>query len=298
MTDAGLAGAVERGLADRGLEEISVVSSQAVGGGCIHEARLLELEDGGRLFVKSNRTDGAAEMFEAERRGLEALAAVDVLRVPRDPWLGSTGELSFLVMEAIREGRRGPDFFPRFGEGFARFHREGRGERFGFESDNFLGSTPQPNDWSSDWVEFWRRRRIGHQLVLARETGRSDRELERLGDRLLGRLDEWIDLPEEPPCLLHGDLWGGNYLVDESGEPVLVDPAVYYGHREADLAMTRLFGGFEPSFYEGYEESWPLPAGAEDRLPLYELYHLLNHLNLFGAAYRGRCLAILSRYVG
>ncbi|MCB1032948.1 MAG: fructosamine kinase family protein, partial [Acidobacteria bacterium] len=115
-------------------------------------------------------------------------------------------------------------------------------------------------------------------------------ELESLGARLMDRLDSWLEVPEEPPCLLHGDLWGGNYLVDEAGKAVLIDPAVYYGHREADLAMTRLFGGFGPAFYEGYEEEWPLAPGSEERLAIYELYHLLNHLNLFGRGYRGACV--------
>ncbi len=147
-------------------------------------------------------------------------------------------------------------------------------------------------------MDFWRSHRLGFQLRLAREHGVSDDELDRLGDRLMDRLDAWIDLSDEPACLLHGDLWGGNYLSDENGDPVLIDPAVYYGHREADLAMTRIFGGFEPAFYRAYEDEWPLPPGSEDRLPLYELYHLLNHLNLFGRSYRGRCVGILRRYVG
>jgi fructosamine-3-kinase len=204
-------------------------------------------------------------------------------------------------MEAIGiggSGRSGRDFPAEFGRRFARLHRSTRGARFGFPHDNYLGSTPQPNGWSDDGCDFFRRRRLGHQLGLARAGGLADRGLARLGDRLLDRLDRWLDLPGEPACLLHGDLWGGNYLVDDAGAPVLIDPAAYHGHREADLAMTRLFGGFDAAFYAAYEEEWPLSPGSEERRPLYELYHLLNHLNLFGAAYRGRCLAILRRYAG
>ncbi|HUP43131.1 MAG TPA: fructosamine kinase family protein, partial [Thermoanaerobaculia bacterium] len=130
------------------------------------------------------------------------------------------------------------------------------------------------------------------------ERGLSDGELDRLGERLLGRLGDWLDLPEEPACLLHGDLWSGNYLADEAGDPVLIDPAAYYGHREADLAMTELFGSFDSSFYAAYEAEWPLPAGSRDRRELYKLYHRLTHLTLCGRGYRGRCLEILRRFVG
>ncbi len=133
-------------------------------------------------------------------------------------------------------------------------------------------------------------------MRLARERGLSDDELDRLGDRLLERLDDWIDLREEPACLLHGDLWSGNYMADDAGDPVLIDPAAYYGHREADLAMTELFGGFDHTFYEAYEEEWPLPPGSPERREIYKLYHLLNHLNLFGRGYRARCIGILQRF--
>lgn len=267
-----------------------------MGGGCIHQTALLELADGRRLFLKSNRS-APADMFAREAEGLVALAAAGAIRVPGDPLPGGGGEAPhFLVMEAIGSGRPGWDFSATFGRRFARLHRATQGTRFGFPHDNYLGSTPQPNGWSDDWCDFWRRSRLGHQLALARANGLADRELLRLGDRLLDRLDRLLDLPDEPACLLHGDLWGGNYLVDEAGEPVLIDPATYYGHREADLAITRLFGGFDARFCAAYEEEWPLPAGAGERGPIYELYHLLNHLNLFGAGYRGQCLEILRRY--
>ncbi len=203
----------------------------------------------------------------------------------------------FLVLEAIDTGRRGEGFFETFGRRFAELHRKATGERFGFERDNYIGSTPQPNRWSDDWCEFWRRQRLGFQLDLARRRGLSDRTLDRLGDALLERLDELIGEPAEPPTLLHGDLWGGNgnYMVDEEGAPVLIDPAAYFGRREADLAMTRLFGGFDARFYAAYEEVWPLSPGAETRLDVYKLYHLLNHLNLFGGGYRSSSIDVLRR---
>jgi fructosamine-3-kinase len=288
--------ALEAGLARRG-EPGHVVRALPVGGGSIHRAQIVELGDGRRLFVKSN-AEAPTGMFEAEAAGLSALAAPGLLRVPRDPWVGEAGGIRFLAMEAIEEGRADGGFFRRFGTALAELHRAARGDRFGFATDNWIGATPQPNAWHTDWVEFVRRLRLGFQLDLARRRGLSDGALDRLGDRLLDRLGDWIDLPDEPPCLVHGDLWSGNFLVGAGGEPVLVDPAVYYAHREAELAMTRLFGGFDAAFYAAYEEAWPLPPGSAERQTIYSLYHLLNHLNLFGAGYRGQCVSVLWRLVG
>lgn len=295
--DETLRRAVARRLGEAGGEEVEIASAVPVGGGSINRAYRVDLAGGRRLFVKAHDSAPRA-MFEREAEGLAALVAASALRVPREPLPGAAGGVSFLAMEWIESGRPGAGFFERFGRGFARLHRTTAARRFGFAHDNWLGASPQPNGWTGDWVEFWRRHRLGHQLRLARANGLSDRTLDRLGDRLAARLGEWIDLPEEPPCLLHGDLWGGNYLAGADGEPVLIDPACYYGHREADLAMTRLFGGFSPEFYRAYEEEWPLPPGSAERLAIYELYHLLNHLNLFGRSYRGRCVAILERLVG
>lgn len=287
--------AVESALAARDGGAVEIAGARPASGGCIHEAWLVSLADGRRVFVKA---DAAAppDLFAREAEGLAALAAAGVLRVPAGALPGRAGATGFLVMEAIAEGRPGERFFADFGRRFAALHRATRGSRCGFAHDNYIGGTAQPNGWADSWVDFFRDRRLGHQLRLARERGHADGELARLGDRLLERLGRWLDLPGEPACLLHGDLWSGNFLADAEGEPVLIDPAVYYGHREADLAMTRLFGGFAADFYAAYEEAWPLPPGHQERLPLYQLYHLLNHLNLFGAGYRGQCLAVLRRY--
>ncbi|MCA9664263.1 MAG: fructosamine kinase family protein, partial [Myxococcales bacterium] len=220
----------------------------------------------------------------------------DVLRVPEVVAVAR----EFIVLEHIETSSiRPPGFSRAFGAALAELHTSTSAARFGFAHDNYLGATPQPNGELDDWVEFFGRRRIGYQLGLARERGHARRgdELDTLGARLLEALGEIIGEPDEPPCLLHGDLWGGNYLVAEDGAPVLIDPAVYYGRREADLAMTRLFGGFDGAFYAGYEARWPLAAGAERRFVVYELYHLLNHLNLFGGSYRSSCIAHLRRLV-
>ena len=297
--DPALRTAVEALIAERTGDAARITGSRPAGGGCIHRTEVVEVADGRRYFVKSSLTP-PPQIFEREAEGLAALAATGAIRVPRPLGTG-TEPLSFLVMEAIETGRPPTEFAADFGRRFARLHQAnpaGGVELYGFEHDNHIGATPQPNPWTADWVEFFRRHRLGHQLDLARQNGVSDPILERLGERLLDRLDELVGEPEEPPCLLHGDLWSGNYMVDEHGEPVLIDPAAYYGRREADLAMTMLFGGFDGRFYAAYEEVWPLAPGSADRLEIYKLYHLLNHLNLFGGGYRDGCVAILRRFAG
>ncbi len=275
--------------------------SRAVGGGCINAARVVVLEDGRRYFVKSNPRP-LPGMFPAEAESLNAMAATEIIRVPRA--LGTGGEpgseypdcIPCIVMEYIEQGTRGPGFFSNFGRDFAEFHRATRCDRFGFRNDNYIGGTPQPNNIGRDWVEFWRRYRLGFQLELARRNGLGDHSMTRLGERLMNRLSELIGEPDESACLLHGDLWGGNYLAGEDGEAVLIDPAAYYGRREADLAMTILFGGFDDEFHRAYHETWPLEDGYHERLEVYKLYHLLNHLNLFGSSYYAGCMSILRKY--
>lgn len=287
-----------------GGEPARIVSQQAASGGCIHDARTVELADGRRFFVKARRdTTSMPGVFAREAEGLRALADAatldDALRVPEVIAVvdAPTSAPSALVLEAIDIGSPGAGFFETFGRGFAALHRATSPDgRIGFARDNYLGATPQPNGWKDEWVDFWREHRLGHQLRLARANGVSDPTLDRLGDRLLERLDDYLG-PVDEPSLLHGDLWGGNYLADAAGRPVLIDPAAYYGHREADLAMTRLFGGFESAFYRAYEEAWPLTPGARERGAIYELHHMLNHLNLFGGGYRSGCLERLRRLV-
>lgn len=271
----------------------SIARDSACGGGCINDARVLELDDGRRFFLKTNPAP-LPRMFEAEAAGLAALAEPGAIRVPRPIATGANPP--FILMENIAPGRQERDFQERLGRGLARLHRVTAQARFGFDEDNYIGATPQPNGWMNGWTDFWRERRLGFQLKLARDHGRAGSDFFRAGERLMARLGEYLDEPAETACLLHGDLWGGNYLSDEAGEPVLIDPATYYGRREADLAMTYLFGGFDARFYAAYEEIWPLEEGSAARLDLYKLYHLLNHLNLFGGGYAGSCMAIMQRY--
>jgi len=303
---AELRAAVEAALAERDGRPASVVADRAVSGGCIHDSRLLELEDGRRVFLKSDAS-APPDVFEREAEGLAALAAAGALRVPRHPLPGRAGDVTFLLMEAIPTGSPGSGFWEDFGRRFAHLHRTTAGQGgtgdagtglCGFAHHNYLGGTPQPNPWTASWVDFYRRHRLAHQLHLARDRGRATDDVLRLGDRLLDRLDDLIEVDDEPACLLHGDLWSGNFLADDAGAPVLIDPAAHYGHREADLAMTSLFGGFDRRFYAAYEETWPLPAGSDRRQEIYQLYHLLNHLNLFGGGYLDGCLRVLRRYAG
>lgn len=267
------------------------VNLAAVGGGCIAQARIATFADGYRVFVKT--AQGMTGMFACEAEGLAALAAADAIRIPEVLLVGEEG----LVLEAIGTGSRPPDFFETFGRQFAQLHQY-RGQSFGFSSDNFIGSTTQPNSPvgnGDDWPEFFLERRLRFQADLAETNGHGP-ELRQLLDEGEVRITGLLNESAEPPSLLHGDLWGGNYLVDEQGKPCLIDPAVYYGHREADLAMTLLFGGFDAAFYVAYGEAFPLAPGHEDRLPIYQLYHLLNHLNLFGSAYYAQCIRILQPY--
>jgi len=285
------------------LERGAPLELKPVGGGCIADSQVAVFADGSSVFVKC--AAAAPDLFEREAEGLAALAATGVIRIPEVLAVDSGS----LVLEHIRQASRLPGFFALFGSDFARLHQF-HGPACGFRRDNYIGSTPQPNspirgEWitgggagagdGSDWPEFFIERRLRFQARLAAERGHANQLLHLL-DRCEKRLNELLCAAIEPPCILHGDLWGGNFIVDEKGTACLIDPAVYYGHREADLAMTRLFGGFEPAFYEVYNDEWPLADGHTERLPIYQLYHLLNHLNLFGGGYYAQSENILQRY--
>ncbi len=291
-----MSGLVERAVSHALGASVGVVSARAASGGCISSATLLTLTDGRDVFLKLHDPEPAG-LLERESEGLAALERAAAIRTPEVVGVGKVGGKQYLLLEAISESTRPPGFFADLGRRFARLHRGTVGERCGFERDNFIGATPQPNGWLDSWPEFFARRRLGFQLRLARQRGRSTPELDRLGDRLLAVLESRLEVPGEVPCLLHGDLWSGNLLCDDAGRPVLIDPACYHGHREADLAMTRLFGGFGADFYGAYEEEWPLPPGSAERLDIYKLYHLLNHLNLFGGSYLRDCIGLLKKIV-
>lgn len=261
-----------------------------VSGGCINTAVVLT-DDKHTYFVKLNRK-GLLPMFEAEAAGLAEMAATNSIRVPRSLCAGCAGSHAFIAMEHIPMGGRSGDGSARAGRELAAMHRATCGN-FGWERDNTIGSTPQRNDRDCDWIAFWRDHRLGFQLDLAAGNGFGGR-LQRLGERLLAAFPGLID-HDPRPSLLHGDLWGGNMSFDREGGPVIFDPAVYYGDREADLAMTELFGGFDTNFYASYRDAWPLDPGYRSRKTLYNLYHILNHLNLFGGGYLGQAEGMMER---
>lgn len=271
--------------------EIAAGSERSVGGGSINSCARFDSAIGA-LFVKHGDTS-SLEMFQAEADGLAELAKARAVRIPKVLAVGEQDGVALLALEWIdlRSGASGSE--KKLGELLAVQHRVTR-DKFGWHRDNTIGSTPQSNLETAEWPEFLCEQRLRPQLQLAKNNGaRSD--LIDCGERLCERLDRFFTGYRPTPSLLHGDLWGGNWSSDASGQPVLFDPAVYYGDREADLAMTRLFGGFGASFYSAYQSAWPLAAGATSRVTLYNLYHVLNHFNLFGGGYLRQALGMIQR---
>lgn len=253
--------------------------ASSIGGGCINDARRLLGEDGRSYFVKANAAD-FLPLFEAEAEALAEIAATHTLRVPKPICSGTTGDRSHLVLEFIRSGSSRPSSQRKLGEGLARLHQIEQ-PHFGWKRDNAIGATPQPNPVSTSWLEFYREHRLQHQFRLAAQRGKTFTGT----DVLLDRVPAFFSTYSPTPSLLHGDLWGGNADVDEQGQPFVFDPASYYGDREADLAFTHMFGGFSSDFYAAYENLFPLDPGFPIRKTLYNLYHELNHFNLFGGSY-------------
>lgn len=287
----------ERALAAAFAEALGVdvpqVALEPVGGGCINQAAVCEVA-GERWFVKWNDRPLAGQ-FAAEAAGLAALAAAESgLVVPSVLVHSDVPGAAFLVLGYLERGARGPRFDEALGQGLAALHRSSAPE-FGFALDGYCGATPQPNARCASWLEFYRERRLGHQLTLARAAGFPSEGF-RAGQRLLARLEAWIE-DDEPPALIHGDLWSGNLYPCAGGRPGLVDPAAYYGHREAELGMMTLFGGFSQRVFAAYDEAFPLAAGWRERLGLYELYHVLNHFNLFGGGYASQAESLIRRYL-
>ena len=261
---------------------------QTLGGGCINQALRIRTPQQS-LFVKLNQAH-CLGMFEQEADGLRELTDAQALRAPQVLGHGLAGNQAFLALEYLPLKGQGDAALA--GELLAQQHRI-NGPTFGWHRDNTLGATPQPNRQGTDWAVFWREQRLGHQLDLARDNGHGG-SLQTRGRLLMERLPALL-AHQPSPSLLHGDLWSGNlsYLTD--GQPVIYDPAVYWGDRECDLAMTELFGGFPARFYDAYRNAWPLQPGYGTRRTLYNLYHILNHLNLFGGGYGQQALSMIDR---
>lgn len=262
-------------------------------GGCIHHAYQISTTRGA-YFLKWNKR-GEADNYRAEQRGLELLARHRAGFAATPLTTGQTEVHSFLMLEFIEEAKPSGEFWEEFGRQLAALHRNSN-PYFGLDHDNFIGRLPQNNRPSPDYVRFFIESRLRPQVRLARDGGWIDENKSKSFERLYHRLPDLI--PPEPPALLHGDLWQGNFLCTRENMPVLIDPAVYYGHREAEIAFTGLFGGFDPTFYESYHQAFPLTPGWRSRQDLFNLYPLLVHLNLFGKSYLAAITSILHRYSG
>lgn len=276
------------------LEEIlneNIVSNSFIGGGSIANSQIVVTESGKKYFLKSYGNN--ITILQNEANGLNELAKSIVIRIPKV--IAVTDK--FLLLEFIETGRNGTGFSEIFGRQFAKMHRT-TSEDFGFYENNFIGSTPQTNvPEKNSWLDFFWENRLLFQFKLAEKNGYVNSDFRTLFIKLEKEVPSILSGTEEKPTLLHGDLWSGNFMVDENSNPVLIDPAVYYGHREADLAMTRMFGGFDSNFYSAYNNEFPLPDDWEYRINLYMLYHVMNHLNLFGRGYYSQAISIIKKYV-
>lgn len=264
---------------------------RAVGGGCINATEVMTGKDGTRYFIKLNNA-ATLDMFEAEAAGLEEIRLSGSVRAPQPIVTGTAGSQAFLVLEYLDFGGDGKRADAMLGRQLAAMHRHTR-PGFGWSRNNTIGTTRQINTEESDWVTFYREHRLRFQLELAKENG--NRQLLQRGEALLEVLPVFYRDYRPGPSLLHGDLWGGNHAVLRDGTPVIFDPAVYYGDREADVAMTEMFGGFGSGFHAAYREAWPLDSGYRVRRDLYNLYHVLNHFNLFGGGYAGQAATMIDR---
>ncbi|MDR4989290.1 MAG: fructosamine kinase family protein [Bacteroidales bacterium] len=281
---------------------IAVNNTSSVGGGCINDAHRIET-GAGTFFMKYNSAHRYPGMFEAEARGLRLLAGAGCLRVPEVIGYDTAGDDALLILEHIAAAPRAEDFWINFGVGLAKMHKPGTrhggdeqaAPSFGLDHDNYIGSLPQSNRQHESWTDFFMAERLEAQLKRARDTGKAGADLVSMFDALSRHLGDFF--PEEPPALLHGDLWSGNYMCGDDGQAVVIDPAVYYGHRYMDLGMSKLFGGFSAAFYDAYAQTFPLEASWQKSLDIANLYPLMVHVNLFGGSYPGSVKAILRKFV-
>lgn len=269
-----------------------ITEIRSLSGGCINDAYRIAAENNQVYFLKVNSPSG---MFITEANGLKELKKANAVNVPEV----FCADEEFILTEYIEQGRYPKDFFEKFGHSFALMHRFTSG-MFGFYEDNFIGSTPQNNlpdlEEKTSWVKFYFNKRLLYQFRLAQNNGHTDTSFQNAFSNIENKIENILSGSENIPSVLHGDLWSGNFICSSSGEAFIIDPAVYYGNREADLAMTKLFGGFSREFYESYNNTYPLPDGYEYRENIYKLYHVLNHLNLFGSGYYHQALSLMKFY--
>ncbi|MEM8637936.1 MAG: fructosamine kinase family protein [Cyanobacteria bacterium P01_G01_bin.54] len=270
-------------------QPFTIQNRRSVSGGCINQG--YAISDGDRTYFVKTNSPGQREMFIAERLGLQQMAQTQTIRVPQPILDGATEDCSFIVLEWLELGRGVDASWQQMGRNLAALHRDRGSDQFGWDLNNTIGSTPQINTWTDGWADFFAEQRIGYQLRLAKRRGGDFPETQRVVDRV----KEILAAHQPQPSLVHGDLWSGNAACNSDGEPIIFDPAAYWGDREVDLAMTELFGGFPAAFYRGYEATWPLDAGYGQRKSLYNLYHILNHFNLFGGGYGSQASQMLNQ---
>ncbi len=273
--------------------KVRIKKISAISGGDINDASLIECDSGDTFFVKYNALEKGFEMLVAEEEALFEIARTRSISTPQVLVSGKTVEQAFLVLEFIPPSAPSKEFWTTFGQKLAALHRYSN-DKFGWNRENFIGSLPQINRWCLQWTDFFAECRILPQLQLA-----MDRRRLSVADcndchRILRKIDEIC--PLEDPALTHGDLWGGNFLCHQGNIPVLIDPSISFAHREMDIAMTKLFGGFEKNFYDSYQAHYPLTPGFQNRVDIYQLYYLLVHLNLFGASYLNAVRRIVKKY--
>lgn len=281
---------IEKAIATASGEPAQVISARPCSGGSINEAKLLTLDDGRQFFTKTNtRAEEFKHLFRCEFDALQLLRRSREVRIPAPLAFDD----DFIILEAVEFSAPNRCWQEKMGAQLAAFHRASEGVRIGFDEDNYLGLSTQANAPLDEWIDFWRQRRLEHQLkIITRTLGHED-PLIRLGRELSERLEDVLAQDDMSTALLHGDLWAGNAAADESGQPIIFDPASYYGRPEAEFGMMQLFGGFEPRCFAAYNEVWPFEAGAPRRIAVYRLYHEMNHLILFGSQYYQTCLATL-----
>ncbi len=272
---------------------IKIEQAQPVSGGDISKAYLLTTESE-RFFCKVNPNPSAFDMFRTEKAGLEAIAQTKTMATPKILLCEKLETGGFLIMEHIESKKPSSKEMTLLGHQLAALHKLSSAETFGWEASNFIGNLPQPNNKHSSWADFYVQERLLPQFRMAVDADLlSPNEIP--SESALQKTCA-LTFPKVRPSLLHGDLWSGNFLISEAGTPFLIDPAVYYGHNEVDLAMTKLFGGFGEEFYAAYSEHIPTTPLEKERTDIYQLYYLLVHLNLFGTTYKGAVMSILKRY--
>ena len=286
---------IEQTISTAAAAEYKLANKSHVGGGCINDAMKISGTLAGQphaYFIKFNEAN-RLDMFEAEAAGLHEMAEAKAIKVPEPVCTGISGSQAYIVMEHLEMGGGARGVMSELGEQLAELHRHTNAQ-FGWHRENTIGSTPQINDWEDNWVSFWQRHRLGFQIELAARRGYGSSNMKR-AEKLNDRIAEFFTTYQPEASLIHGDLWSGNYSILATGEPVIFDPATYYGDREAEIAMTELFGGFAGEFYTAYNNSWPLDEGYQVRKTLYNAYHILNHFNMFGGGYGSQAASMIDR---